>query len=245
MQKTERKGRSSSPAEYIVVLLAYVGIYAWNAYSYAQAGLAGKEVAQEDIPAHLIASIGTNLALFVGFGLVLMLLFNKLRVVQLTLAEQTFLSSIAWIALFVLLLTVLQRGVDAAFHFYGSEQIEAPIVSALEQYFHSPWMTVVVGTPVMFLVAGVPEEFMRCYAIANAIRLHNKVLVVLSIVVTSAAFALGHLYQGNQAMIQLLIVGLVFGIAYAARPSLWTMVFMHTTYNVVGLLLPTLTMQRP
>jgi len=238
MRKLGAPKPRASIAEYVVVLLAYAGVYGWSSYSHSVSGAATAEVTREQVPALLASSIGINLVLFLGVGFFLMLAFNRFRLIPLTLEEQYFLNSVAWIAIFVLLTVVLQNGVSTMMQTYGWEQNEAPVITALRGYFQSPWLALAVGTPVMFLVAGLPEEFLRSYALATAIKQHKPVLTVLAVLFTSLAFASGHLYQGVQALVPIAVVGLIFAISYVIRPSFWTLVFMHTTYNVVTLLLP-------
>ncbi len=231
--------------EYSIVLLAYICIYLGIAAVEVMGPAEEAEISASDVPRLLVVTIGINLIVFLGIGLLLMLIFNRLQMVQLTLQEQPLLSSAAWIAIVVLLLIIAVNGIHSFYHASGGVEQVDPVVEALRGYFKSPWLVLAVGAPVMFLAAGLPEEFMRCYVIANGIRSKSTVLLYLAVLLTSAAFAAGHFYQGTVAMVSLFVVGLVFGIVYVIRQSFWTMVFLHTTYNVVVLLLPTLGLKQP
>jgi len=240
MLRKHRPSRAVALVEYVVVLLVYISIYAGIAAMELLGPAEETEILSSDVPRILAVTVGINLAIFLGLGLLLMLIFNRFQIVQLSFREQGVLVSVMWIAIVVLLLVLLVNGIHASFQASGNAQQVDPIVKALQGYFQSPWLVLVVGAPVMFLAAGLPEEFLRCYVIGNAIRLQNTFLMYLAALLTSAAFAAGHYYQGVEAVAALFVIGLVFSIVYIMRQSFWTMVFLHTTYNVVALLLPTL-----
>jgi|GEM_PF-1872532 len=245
MLRKYRQSRAVAIIEYVIVLLVYIAIYLGMAATEFLGPMKETEISTSDVPRILAVTIGINLAIFLGLGLLLMLIFNRFQVVGLSFREQSALISVMWIAIVVLLLVLLGNGVHSFFQASGNAQQVDPIVQALQGYFKSPWLVLVVGTPVMFLAAGLPEEFLRCYVIGNGIRLKSTGLVYLAALLTSAAFAVGHYYQGTEAMVALFLVGLVFSIFYIMRQSFWTMVFLHTTYNVVVLLLPTLGAKQP
>ncbi len=245
MLRKHRPSRAVALVEYIVVLLVYIAIYVGIGALEFLGPIEEAEISSSDVPRILAVTIGINLAIFLGLGLLLMLIFNRFQIVRLSFREQGVLISVMWIAIVVFLLVLLVNGIHTIFQASGDAQQVDPIVKALQGYFKSPWLVLVVGAPVMFLAAGLPEEFLRCYVIGNGIRLNSTGLVYLAALLTSAAFAAGHYYQGTEAMIALFAVGLVFSIVYVIRQSFWTMVFLHTTYNVVALLLPTLGAKQP
>jgi membrane protease YdiL (CAAX protease family) len=245
MLRPYRQSRVVAFFEYFIVLLAYICIYLGIAAAELMGPAKEAEVASSDIPRILVVTTGINLIVFLGIGLLLMLIFNRLQMVQLTLQEQPLLPSAAWIAIVVLLLVVAVNGIHVFYKASGGVEQVDPIVRALQGYFKSPWVVLAAGAPVMFLAAGLPEEFMRCYVLANGFRLKSSGFVYLAVLLTSAAFAAGHYYQGTVAMVSLFVVGLVFGIFYVIRQSFWNMVFLHTIYNVVVLLLPTLGAKQP
>jgi membrane protease YdiL (CAAX protease family) len=245
MAKRSKKARSSSIAEYIVVLLAYLGIYAGMFYYQMQLEthpVKGPEV--KEIQTLLVQSVGINLLIFIGIGALLMAIFNRMNLVTLTVHERSFMDSVAWVAVVTLFLIVLNKGIHSVFATAGAVQEQSPIMQALAGYFTSPLIVLTVGALVMFLAAGLPEEFMRCYVINNAIRLRSGALAFVAIALTSVAFGAGHYYQGVEAMVSIGAVGVVLGIVYYLRQSFWTQVFIHTTYNVVVLLLPLLTFHK-
>lgn len=245
MAKRSRKARSSSIAEYIVVLVAYIGIYAGMFYYQMQLQTnPAKDTGVKEIPTLLAQSIGINLLIFIGIGALLMAIFNRMNLVTLTVHERTFMDSAAWVAVVTLLLVVMSKGIHSMFATAGVVQEQSQVITALTEYFSSPLIVLTVGSIVMLLAAGLPEEFMRCYVINNAIRLRSGALAFIAIALTSVAFGAGHFYQGMEAMVTIGAVGLVLGIVYYLRQSFWTQVFIHTAYNVVVLLLPLLTFQK-
>jgi len=246
MVKRSKKARSSSITEYIVVLLAYIGIYAGMYYYQLQIQAHAAQTPPEakEIPVLLLQNIGSNLLIFIGVGAVLMAIFNRLNLVALTVHERSFTDSVAWVAVVTLLLVVMNKGIHSAFAAAGAVQEQSPVITALTEYFSSPLLVLTIGALVMFLAAGLPEEFMRCYVINNAIRLRSGVSAFVAIAITSVAFGAGHYYQGVEAMVSIGAIGLVLGIVYYIRQSFWTQVFIHTFYNVVVLLLPVLTFHK-
>jgi membrane protease YdiL (CAAX protease family) len=66
-------------------------------------------------------------------------------------------------------------------------------------------------------------------------------LSIFAIIVTTIAFAAGHVYQGTEAMVSIAAVGLILAVVYYIRQSFWTQVFIHTVYNTVVLIIPLLT----
>ena len=173
-----------------------------------------------------------------------MAIFNRMNLVTLTVHERSFLDSVAWVAIVTLFLVVLSKGIHSVFASAGVVQEQSQVITALTEYFSSPILVLTAGSLVMFLAAGLPEEFMRCYVINNAIRLRSGALAFVAIALTSVAFGAGHFYQGMEAMVTVGAVGLVLGIVYYVRQSFWTQVFIHTAYNVVVLLLPLLSFQK-
>lgn len=245
MAKRSRKARSSSIAEYLVVLVAYLGIYAGQFYYQMQLQAhPAKDTGVQEIPKLLMQSAGINLLIFIGIGALLMAIFNRMNLVTLTVHERSFLDSVAWVAIVTLFLVVLSKGIHSVFASAGVVQDQSQVITALTEYFSSPILVLTAGSLVMFLAAGLPEEFMRCYVINNAIRLRSGALAFVAIALTSVAFSAGHFYQGMEAMVTIGAVGLVLGIVYYVRQSFWTQVFIHTAYNVVVLLLPLLTFQK-
>jgi membrane protease YdiL (CAAX protease family) len=186
-----------------------------------------------------------NLVLFCGIGVALMAIFNRGMLVSLTVHEQSVMDSAFWIAVVVLILLVVNRGIHAIFAASGMPPVESPLITALKTYFGTPWLILLVGAPVMFLAAGLPEEMMRCYVINNGIRLRSGLLAILAIIISTLAFSAGHFYQGLEAMASIAAVGLILGIVYYIRQSFWTLVFIHTVYNVVVLFIPLLAATKP
>jgi membrane protease YdiL (CAAX protease family) len=243
MKRKTNRSQSASTAEYIFVLLFYVAIYAF--YYFMQARSGGLPIAAKDVPLMLLQNIGLNLLLFVGIAVLLMAIFNRGRLVSLTVHEQTVIDSVIWIAVVVLILIVVNNGIHAVFSAAGAAQPESPIIVALKSYFGNPWTVLIVGVPVMFLAAGLPEELMRCYAINCGIRLQSGFLSIFAVILTTIAFSFGHVYQGTEAMVSIAAVGLILAIVYYIRQSFWTQVFIHTVYNTVVLIIPLLTGKPP
>lgn len=222
------------------MLVAYIGIYAGIGYLFISQEEKAREVAATEVPRLLAYNTGFNLVVFCGAALLLMLVFHGLRLAPLTLNEKAVLESVMAIAIVVLLMVVASTTVANLLGQAGITQVEDPAIAALREYFASPWLALLIGAPVMFLMAGLPEEVMRSYALSSALRMNSGGLATLGAFVTAAAFAFGHFYQGLTGMSVMFVIGLLLGFFYLMRKSFWNLVFAHTAYNVVVLLLPTL-----
>lgn len=236
--------REGSIAEFFVVLVAYIGIYAGIGYAFVSQQEKARDIAVDEIPRLLAYNTGFNLVVFCGAALLLMLMFNGLSLAPLTLNEKGVLESVMAISIVVLLMVVANTTVTNLLGQAGITQVEDPAIVALREYFSSPWLALLIGAPVMFLMAGLPEEVMRSYVLSSALRMNNGGLAVLGTVVTAAAFGFGHFYQGLTGVSVMFVIGLLLGFFYLMRKSFWNLVFAHTIYNVVGLLLPILA-QKP
>ena len=244
MRRKNKRAISGTVAEYVTVLFFYLAMYAFLCY--LQYTYGATEVPKtNDVPVMLLENIAVNLILFCGVGVILMAIFNRGQLLSLTVHEQSVMDSAIWVAVIVLILLVVDKGIHSIFVASGSVQIESPLITAMKSYFGTPWLILTVGVPVMFLGAGLPEEFMRCYVINNGIRLRNGFLSIFAIILTSVAFTAGHYYQGTEAMVTIGAVGLILGVVYYIRQSFWTMVFIHTVYNVVVLLIPLVATAKP
>lgn len=58
-----------------------------------------------------------------------------------------------------------------------------------------------------------------------------------SVLVSSALFALGHLYQGPSGMLRTLVIGLVMGLVYLASETLVLGMLIHVLIDAVGVVL--------
>jgi membrane protease YdiL (CAAX protease family) len=87
---------------------------------------------------------------------------------------------------------------------------------------------------VLFAVnIGFTEELaMRGYLIPRLEKL--LVSTTLSIGISSALFASYHLYQGVGPMLQIFVIGLVFGITFVLTRRLWPVVIAHAIMDVVA-----------
>jgi len=241
MRRKRLLRRESSLVEFLLVLAAYIGIYAGLGYAFASQSDKAREITVSEVPRLLAYNISFNLAVFCGVALFLMLAFHGLKLAPLTLSEKTVLESVMAISIVVLLMVVANSTITNLLSQAGMTPVEDPAILALREYFSSPWLVLLVGAPVMFLMAGLPEEVMRSYVLSSALRMNSSGLATLGAIVTAAAFAFGHFYQGAIGVAVMFVIGLLLAFFYLIRKSFWNLVLAHTAYNIVALLLPTLT----
>lgn len=55
-----------------------------------------------------------------------------------------------------------------------------------------------------------------------------------AVLLSSAAFSLGHAYLGRDGMVRTAAIGIVFGLAYVLTRSLWWLMLAHVTVNLFG-----------
>lgn len=85
---------------------------------------------------------------------------------------------------------------------------------------------------VSLLLNSVMEELVwRGYVLQRLTRLGTS--TALAIVVSSGLFASYHLYQGPNAVVEILIWGVIYAVAFCLCKSIWPLVVAHTLHNVL------------
>ncbi len=85
--------------------------------------------------------------------------------------------------------------------------------------------------------AGICEEVLyRGFFLWYASRIFGTDLraLVISVVVTSLVFALGHVYQGTRGIVMVFLTGIVHGAIYAISGSLWIPIALHAGIDLLG-----------
>jgi len=89
----------------------------------------------------------------------------------------------------------------------------------------------------MLFMAGIPEETLRSYVLSIPLSARSGFFSLATLLFTSFFFATGHLYQGVGAVVQTFLIGLSIGLIYLTRKSLWEVVWIHTLYNTLAIIL--------
>ncbi len=112
----------------------------------------------------------------------------------------------------------------------GGNTGTAPAVSAL---FRNPWeapywvFAAVVG-------GGFTEELARAFVLTRLERAFGKVGLLVALVVDSACFGIGHLYQGPWAAVSTGITGLLFALVFLHRRRVADAMVAHAGYDLIG-----------
>ena len=103
------------------------------------------------------------------------------------------------------------------------------------------WGFLLLSLAVAWTLAAFGEEFVYRGYFMNRLALlagGKSAAWVLALLVTSAVFGLGHLYQGTAGVITVGLNGFVFGVLYlVSRRNLWIPIVAHGAMNTVGFLL--------
>ncbi len=191
------------------------------------------------LPRILIGTVIVNLAMFLGISGMVQLLFNG-RFVRLTFQRTSILKSLVFVGLGVFALVLISVSASIITSgVLGNEEMNQTI-SLMVDYFNSPLGLIVIGPVFMLFAAGIPEEVLRAYVLSFAVRKGNETFASYTLLLVSAVFAIGHLYQGVSAVIQIFPVGLFLGWYYLRRRNIWENVWVHTLYNSTALFLETM-----
>ena len=91
---------------------------------------------------------------------------------------------------------------------------------------------------VVALSAGVTEEILYRGFLLFVLAAGIPVIGIWgSVLISSALFALGHLYQGPSGMIRTLVIGLIMCLIYLASGTLVLGMLLHTLIDAVGVVL--------
>ncbi len=85
--------------------------------------------------------------------------------------------------------------------------------------------------------AGVCEEIIFRGFFINyflAINQNNELGNWLSVIIPACMFAFGHLYQGNKAVLKILVMAIIFGWLFLLTKSLLLLILIHFLVDVIG-----------
>ncbi len=115
-----------------------------------------------------------------------------------------------------------------------------PDVSLFSAYRGS-WRFLVLSLAVSWTVAAIGEEFTyRGYLMRRAAQVlgDSRTAWLVALVIISALFGAGHLYQGLSGVISTGLTGLILGALYlACGRNLWVPIMAHGANDTVGFLL--------
>lgn len=126
-----------------------------------------------------------------------------------------------------LLMNVVGSAVRSLF---GGNTGTAPAVVAL---FRDPreapyWVfAAVVG-------GGFTEELQRAFVLTRFERAFGKAGLVVALLIDSACFGVGHLYQGPAGAVSTAITGLLFGLVFLRRRRVADAMVAHAGYDLIG-----------
>jgi uncharacterized protein len=84
---------------------------------------------------------------------------------------------------------------------------------------------------------GFTEELVRAFVLTRFDRTMGRTGLVLALVVDSAVFGLGHLYQGVRGAIQSGITGLLFALVFLWRRRAADSMVVHAIFDLLGVAL--------
>ncbi len=100
----------------------------------------------------------------------------------------------------------------------------------------------------MWVIAAFGEEFVYRGLLVNRLGIllgNNKLAMWLAVLASSILFGMAHRYQGISGMINTGTVGFIFGVVFInSRNRLWLTILAHGIYDVIGITLIYLDMDK-
>ena len=99
-----------------------------------------------------------------------------------------------------------------------------------QDYGEAPWwiLTAIVG-------GGFAEGLLRAFVLTRFDRLLGRAGLVAAVVVDSAVFGLGHLYQGPGGAVSAGITGLLFALIFLRRRRATDSMAAHALFDLLGI----------
>jgi membrane protease YdiL (CAAX protease family) len=91
-----------------------------------------------------------------------------------------------------------------------------------------------VWIPLVIFAGGFVEELQRIFILTRFEKWLKTPGLIISLVIGTIVFGMGHLYQGPNSAISAGISGLLFACVYLRKRSAWEAVSAHAVYDVVG-----------
>lgn len=112
-------------------------------------------------------------------------------------------------------------------------------VSSVTSFFRDP-VHLLAWLPIGIFGGGVVEELERIFVLTRFERWLGRPGLVLGVVLSSAMFGFGHLYQGLGSALSTAVSGLVFALVYLRRRSALEPVVAHAFSDVLAMIGATL-----
>jgi membrane protease YdiL (CAAX protease family) len=81
---------------------------------------------------------------------------------------------------------------------------------------------------------GFTEELQRAFVLTRFERAFGKVGLTVALLIDSACFGIGHLYQGPSAAVTTALTGLVFGLVFLHRRRVADAMVAHAGFDLIG-----------
>ncbi len=100
-------------------------------------------------------------------------------------------------------------------------------------YFREPF-ALLVWIPLVIFAGGFVEELQRIFILTRFEKWLKAPGLILSLIIGTIVFGLGHLYQGPNGAISAGVSGLLFAFVYLRKRSAWEAIAAHGFYDVIG-----------
>jgi membrane protease YdiL (CAAX protease family) len=81
---------------------------------------------------------------------------------------------------------------------------------------------------------GFTEELQRAFVLTRFERAFGKAGLVVALLIDSACFGVGHLYQGHSGAVDTGVTGLLFGLVFLHRRRVADAMVAHAGYDLIG-----------
>ena len=130
------------------------------------------------------------------------------------------------LALFV----VVNVGVNTLVRNVLGGSVDATVRTLFQDRSDAPWW---IGTAI--IGGGFAEELVRAFVLTRFERLLGRTGLVLALVVDSAVFGLGHLYQGTSGAVSSAVTGLLFAFVFLRRRRATDSMAAHAWFDLFGI----------
>jgi membrane protease YdiL (CAAX protease family) len=137
------------------------------------------------------------------------------------------LEGLGWAALLFVAINVLLNPLVGGLL---GRAVDARTRLMFQDYGEAPWwaLTAVVG-------GGFAEELLRAFVLTRFARLLGRPGLVAAVVVDSAVFGLGHLYQGTSGAVSAAISGVIFALIFLRRRRATDSMAAHALFDLLGI----------
>lgn len=139
---------------------------------------------------------------------------------------RSLLEGLAWAALLFVLINIVLNPLVG--NLVGGA-VDARTRLMFQDYGELPWwvLTAIIG-------GGFAEELLRVFVLTRFDRLLGRAGLVAAVVLDSAVFGLGHLYQGPSGAVSAGITGVLFALIYLRRRRATDAMAAHALFDLMG-----------